>query len=648
MTTKPPPPEGASKPKKPRDWRNLLWYILITFIVISLVSANLNEPKAPEVLDYSAFLQQLESGKVKEVTVRTSDRAIVGLTKEDETFKTFYLDTAGLMTELRAQEVKVDVNPTDSGWMWGMVLQALLPFILIGCLWFFIFRQASGMGNQAMSFGKSKAKPWNKLEHKRITFKDVAGVDEAVEELHEIVDFLKAPKKYTDIGAKIPKGMLLMGPPGTGKTLLAKAVAGEADVPFFSISGSDFVEMFVGVGASRVRDLFAQAKKQAPAIIFLDEIDAVGRHRGAGLGGGHDEREQTLNQLLVEMDGFEGSATVIVIAATNRADVLDPALLRPGRFDRQVTVDKPDIKGRHDILKIHAKKKKIARSVNLETIAKGTAGFTGADLANLMNEAALLAARHGKKTLGTTELEEAVERVIAGPQRKSRVMVEKEKEIVAYHEVGHALVAAYCDKTNPVHKISILPRGRALGYTLQLPDIDKHLISRTEILSQMKTLLGGRIAEDITFNEITSGASNDIERVTELARQFVCVYGMSDKLGPRKYGSNGGEVFLGRQMSDNTKEYSESTANAIDEEIQTLITEAYADATKILTDHRDQLESVSQALIKKEVIEGNDFLKMIGLEVKVKKGSVNEEIKTDKSKVTKSAKITKTTKKKKS
>ena len=483
---------------------------------------------------------------------------------------------------------------------------------MIGALWFFIFRSAQGASSQAMSFGKSRATPWKKGDKKqKVTFKDIAGVEEAVEELKEIVEFLKKPQKFRDIGAKIPKGALLMGPPGTGKTLLAKAIAGEADVPFFSLSGSDFVEMFVGVGASRVRDLFTQAKKNTPSIIFVDEIDAVGRQRGAGLGGGHDEREQTLNALLVEMDGFDADTTVIVIAATNRPDILDPALLRPGRFDRQITVDKPDLKGRKDILEIHAQGKKIEKNVDLELIARRTPGFTGADLANIINEGALLAARRDKKEITLSEIEESVERVVAGPQRKSRIMSEKEKEIVAYHEVGHALVAVNVEESDPVHKISILPRGFALGYTLQLPEEDTFLISREKMLSQMQILLGGRIAEDIIFGEITSGASNDIERVTELAKSFVCKYGMSDKLGTRKYGMDSGPIFLGRKMTEQSIDYSDHIAKEIDSEINHLIDEAYEGATKILKKHKKALISISKILLDKEVIDGTEFLDLI-------------------------------------
>ena len=599
-------------PKK--DWRSIIWYLFFSFFLISVVTATMSKPNDSKQMNFSQFLNDLDNGQVKDVKILTSDQVIEYTTQDGAVFKSFYLDYPNLIQELKEKNVAINVNPSDSDWFLGLFLQAFLPFLLIAALWFFIFRSAQGASSQAMSFGKSRATPWKKGDKKqKVTFKDIAGVDEAVEELNEIVEFLKKPQKFRDIGAKIPKGALLMGPPGTGKTLLAKAIAGEADVPFFSLSGSDFVEMFVGVGASRVRDLFSQAKKNTPAIIFVDEIDAVGRQRGAGLGGGHDEREQTLNALLVEMDGFGADTTVIVIAATNRPDILDPALLRPGRFDRQITVDKPDLKGRNDILNIHAKGKKIKKDVNLEIIARRTPGFTGADLANIINEAALLAARRDKKEISLSEIEESVERVVAGPQRKSRIMSEKEKEIVAYHETGHALVAVNVDSTDPVHKISILPRGFALGYTLQLPEEDKFLISREHILSQLKILLGGRIAEEIIFGEITSGASNDIERITDLAKNFVCKYGMSDKLGARRYGLENGPVFLGRKMSEQSQDYSDFTAKEIDEEINLLIKDAYDGATKILKKYRTTLVEVSKILLEKEVIEGAEFLELVDM-----------------------------------
>ena len=605
-----------------KNWKNTVWYFLLGLMLLSIVTTYFNEPVGPSQINFSDFIQQLSQGSINEVTIRPSESIIIGKTSSGELFKTYYVNYPELMQELRAQGIDIKVNPADSGWVWGMFLQAFLPFLLIMLLWFFIFRQAQGMNNQAMSFGKSRATPWNKENKNKTTFKDVAGVDEAVEELAEIVDFLKKPERYKSIGAKIPKGVLLMGPPGTGKTLLAKAIAGEADVPFFSLSGSDFVEMFVGVGASRVRDLFGQAKKKQPCLIFVDEIDAVGRHRGAGLGGGHDEREQTLNQLLVEMDGFDATQTIIVIAATNRPDILDPALLRPGRFDRQVTVDKPDLLGRVEILKIHSKTKKFDKDVDLEIIARGTPGFTGADLANLMNEATLLAARNNQKLVMMKDLQEALERVIAGPQRKSRVMSDYEKEVIAYHEVGHALVAAYAKKSDPVHKISILPRGRALGYTLQLPVEDKFLMSREEILSTIEVLMGGRAAEELIFNEITSGASNDIERATQMARSFVCTYGMSKNLGTRKYGGAQEQVFLGKSYGSDNKDYSDDTATLIDNEIKTLIDTAYDNSMKILVKYRKKLDEISKLLLEKETIDRDEFLELL----KSKKKSVKKTI----------------------
>ena len=579
---------------------------------MAISSSYFSASKSVQLIDWSEFSNRLAAGKVKEVHLKPQQRLLEGTTVDGKSFKSFYIDYPEFAKELRSNNVRVNVDPADSGWLFNLFVQGVLPFVLIIGLWFFIFRQAQGANNQAMTFGKSRAVAFDPANSKVVTFNDVAGANEAVAELHEIVDYLKDPDKYREIGARIPKGVLLMGPPGTGKTLLARAVAGEADVPFLSLSGSDFVEMFVGVGASRVRDLFSQAKKNQPCIIFLDEIDAVGRQRGAGLGGGHDEREQTLNQLLVEMDGFDAKNAVIVIAATNRPDILDPALLRPGRFDRQVVVDKPDISGRFDILKIHANDRKIDEMVDWEVIARRTPGFTGADLANLVNEAALLSARKGKKIVEMPELEEAVDRVIAGPERKSRLISDKEKQIVAYHEVGHALVAAHCKFTDPVHKISILPRGLALGYTLQVPVQDKHLISREEIIDQIKILMGGRIAEELKFDSITSGASNDIERATDLARSFVCSYGMSPKMGRRRYGKSQGMVFLGRDYSDHSKDYSEATAREIDEEIRSLIETCYREATEILKSNRDHLDEVSLVLMQSEVLDSTEFLKLIG------------------------------------
>lgn len=596
-----------NKPNSSRDWRTFLWYLLMIIMAASIITTYFHAPNKPKEIGFSQFLSQLNQGQYKDVVLNTSDQSAIAKTKDGKQFKTYYVTYPEFMKELRENKTTISINPKSSGWFWGLLAQAFLPFLLIALLWFFIFRQAQGMNGQAMQFGKSRA-TLHKKEDRNITFKDVAGANEAVEELREIVDFLKSPAKYTAIGAKIPKGALLMGSPGTGKTLLAKAVAGEADVPFFSISGSDFVEMFVGVGASRVRDLFQQAKKNQPCLIFVDEIDAVGRHRGAGLGGGHDEREQTLNQLLVEMDGFGSNDTIIVIAATNRPDILDPALLRPGRFDRQIVVDKPDINGRKDILDIHARGKKITSDINLETIARRTPGFTGADLHNLMNEAALLAARKNKKEISMAELEEATDRILAGPERKSKMMTAKEKEIVAYHELGHAIVAAEIPGTDPVHKVSILPRGMALGYTLQLPEQDKYLQSRTDIENMIQILMGGRIAEEIIFNEITSGASNDIERATDLARNYVCKFGMNKNLGTRKYGGSDQNIFLGKSYQNQTVDYSPETAKEIDDAIRSLINDCYVKANTILLKNKEKLIELSKILIEKEVFEKEDFL----------------------------------------
>jgi cell division protease FtsH len=480
-----------------------------------------------------------------------------------------------------------------------------LPFVLILGIWLFMLQQMQGGGNKVMSFGKSRAKRLTK-DQPRVTFKDVAGADEAVEELEEIKEFLANPSKFQALGAKIPKGVLLYGPPGSGKTLLARAVAGEAGVPFFSISGSDFVEMFVGVGASRVRDLFEQAKTSAPCIIFMDEIDAVGRHRGAGLGGGHDEREQTLNQLLVEMDGFDVKDNVILIAATNRPDILDPALLRPGRFDRQIIVDRPDLIGRRGILDVHAKGKPFAKDIDLDVLARRTPGFTGADLANLVNEAALLAARHGKKEIDMRELEESIDRVMAGPERKTRLISEHEKEIIAYHEAGHALVAHELPNTDPVHKISIIPRGRALGYTLTLPTEDRFLVSKAELAANLAVFLGGRVAEEMKFDDVTTGAHDDLERATKVARQMVCEFGMSEKLGPLTLGQKQEQVFLGRDFASHP-DYSQEIAFEIDKEIRRIVDDAFKKAKTILTEKRELLDGIAMYLIERETLEREEL-----------------------------------------
>jgi cell division protease FtsH len=504
--------------------------------------------------------------------------------------------------------VKYDSKGTG-GSPWWSLLTALLPFIILIAFWIFLMNQVQGGGSKVMSFGKSRAKRMTP-DSPKIGFKDVAGVDEAVEELHEIKEFLENPKKFQALGARIPKGVLLYGPPGTGKTLLARAVAGEAGVPFFSISGSDFVEMFVGVGASRVRDLFEQAKQASPCIVFMDEIDAVGRHRGAGLGGGHDEREQTLNQLLVEMDGFEMKDNIILIAATNRPDILDPALLRPGRFDRQIVVDRPDRNGRRKILEVHVKGKPLAVEIDLDTLAAGTPGFTGADLANLVNEAALLAARRGKKTIQQEELEEGIMRVIAGPEKKARLLSEKERKITAYHEMGHALVGHYLEETNPVHKITIVSRGQALGLTISLPTEDRYLTTRSALMDDLAMTLGGRAAEELVFHEITTGAANDLEKVTHTAKQMIMRFGMSEKLGPRVLGRNHDMPFLGREMGAEP-DYSDEIAREIDDEIRRVIEEAHAAARRVLEDHMDELHRISAILIERETIDKDQFERLL-------------------------------------
>src|SRR5437588_1509802 len=490
-----------------------------------------------------------------------------------------------------------------------VLLAYILPFVLFLGFWIFLMNQVQGGGSKVMSFGKSRAKRLS-ADSPKITFRDVAGVDEAVEELHEIKEFLENPKKFQALGARIPKGVLLYGPPGTGKTLLARAVAGEAGVPFFSISGSDFVEMFVGVGASRVRDLFEQAKQNSPCIIFMDEIDAVGRHRGAGLGGGHDEREQTLNQLLVEMDGFEMKDNIILIAATNRPDILDPALLRPGRFDRQIVVDRPDRKGRAKILEVHTRGKPLAKEIDVDALAGQTPGFTGADLANLVNEAALLAARSGKREITQNELEEGIMRVIAGPEKKTRVMGEKERLITAYHEMGHAIVGHFLEHSDPVHKVSIISRGQALGYTISMPQEDKFLTTRAELQDTMAMTLGGRASEDIIFGEITTGASNDLEKVTGAATQMVMRFGMSERLGPRVFGHDPGQPFLGREFSSEP-DYSDDVAREIDNEIRRIVEEAHQAARDILTEHRGELDNVAEVLLKRETIEAEQFQRLL-------------------------------------
>ncbi len=594
-----------------RFFKSAAFPILIV-MVLAFFAQKLISPGAEEKeVSYSDFTTQLENRRLKTVELRQKDNTARVLTVEDKKYEVGFLDESAdtLERTLTAAKAEGKIQEFDikgrktNGWI--SVLTYALPFLLFIGLWIFLMNSMQGGGSKVMQFGKSKAKRLS-VDSPKITFRDVAGVDEAVEELHEIKEFLENPKKFQALGARIPKGVLLYGPPGTGKTLLARAVAGEAGVPFFSISGSDFVEMFVGVGASRVRDLFEQAKQNSPCIIFMDEIDAVGRHRGAGMGGGHDEREQTLNQLLVEMDGFTSTDNIIMIAATNRPDILDPALLRPGRFDRQIAVDRPDRKGRAKVLEVHTRGKPLAKEIDHDTLAGQTPGFTGADLANLVNEAALLSARTGKREIGQAELEEGIMRVIAGPEKKTRVMGEKERLITAYHEMGHALVGHYLEHSDPVHKISVVARGQALGYTISMPSEDKFLTTRAQLQDSIAMTLGGRAAEEIVFNEITTGASNDLEKVTATSKQMVMRFGMSDKLGLRVFGHDHGQPFLGREFQTEP-DYSDEIARDIDEEIRRIVESAHQRAKQILEDNRELLDSISLLLLKRETIEKEDF-----------------------------------------
>lgn len=586
-----------------RFFKNVTFYLLIIIVAIWMIDYYSASTVSKTDITYSAFMKHVQQDEVKQVTI--VDNVISGKLKDGKDFSTVAPSDDSLIPTLRARDIEIKAElPPQPPW-WTTILSSLLPMLLIVGIWFMLMQQSQGGGGRVMNFGKSRARRYDE-DNIKITFKDVAGADEAKQELEEVVEFLKHPKKYNDLGAKIPKGVLLYGPPGTGKTLLAKAVAGEAGVPFFSISGSDFVEMFVGVGASRVRDLFEQAKKSAPCIVFIDEIDAVGRQRGAGLGGGHDEREQTLNQLLVEMDGFGANEGIIMIAATNRPDILDPALLRPGRFDRQIVVDRPDIKGRQEILKVHVKGKPISPEVELGVIARRTPGFTGADLSNLVNEAALMAARKNKNKIDMPEMEEAAERVIMGPERRSRVISDKEKRLTAYHEGGHTLVGMLLDNTDPVHKVTIIPRGRAGGYTLSLPKEDRYYATRSEMLDELKVLLGGRVAEALVLKEISSGASNDLQRATSLARQMICEYGMSPELGPMTFGHRQDQVFLGRDIGRG-KDYSEEVAAKIDKEIRKFIDEAYQKTESLLNENMDKLHLIADALIERETLEGEEI-----------------------------------------
>ena len=597
-----------------RFFKSAAFPILLVVILAFIAQKVISNGGSGESHHYNELINQksglVVNGEVKEVDVNTKDNTLDVKLKNEESFSTGYPPDGErqLVNLLDENNVETDVHGSGSSSLLSL-LTLILPFILFFGFWIFLMNQMQGGGSRVMNFGKSKAKRMS-VDAPKITFRDVAGVDEAVQELEEIKEFLENPKKFQALGARIPKGVLLYGPPGTGKTLLARAVAGEAGVPFFSISGSDFVEMFVGVGASRVRDLFEQAKQNSPCIIFMDEIDAVGRHRGAGMGGGHDEREQTLNQLLVEMDGFEMKDNIILIAATNRPDILDPALLRPGRFDRQVVVDRPDRKGRKKILEVHTRGKPLGREIDLDTLAGQTPGFTGADLANLINEAALLTARSGNREITMKELEEGIMRVIAGPEKKTRVMSEKERLVTAYHEVGHAIVGQLLEHTDPVHKISIISRGQALGYTISLPTEDKFLTTRAELTDTMAMTLGGRAAEEIVFGEITTGASNDLEKVTETAKQMVMRFGMSERLGPRVFGHDRGQPFLGREFSAEP-DYSDEIAREIDDEIRRIVESAHQTAKNLLNERRDDLEKVSKLLLERETIDAEQFVALL-------------------------------------
>ena len=586
----------------------ILIVVVLAFLAVKLVNSNTgNHPKH----SYQLLVQEeLPAGKVASVVFKNKGKALEVKLKNKEQYETGFIEQSapGLEEQLKKAGVPYNIESEKSSALFS-VLEYILPFLIFIGFWIFLMNQVQGGGTKVMSFGKSRAKRLS-ADSPKITFRDVAGVDEAVEELHEIKEFLENPKKFQALGARIPTGVLLYGPPGTGKTLLARAVAGEAGVPFFSISGSDFVEMFVGVGASRVRDLFEQAKQNSPCIIFMDEIDAVGRHRGAGLGGGHDEREQTLNQLLVEMDGFEAKDNIIMIAATNRPDILDPALLRPGRFDRQIAVDRPDRKGRSKILEVHTRGKPLAKAIDIDALAGQTPGFTGADLSNLINEAALLAARTGKREINQEELEEGIMRVIAGPEKKTRVMSEKERRVTAYHEMGHALVSHFLEHADPVHKISVISRGQALGYTISLPQEDRFLTTRAELNDTMAMTLGGRAAEEIVFQEITTGASNDLEKVTQTAKQMVMRFGMSEKLGPRVFGHDHVQPFLGREFSSEP-DYSDEIAREIDDEVRRIVEAAHRRARSILTEHQSDLTKISEILVKRETIEKEEFLALL-------------------------------------
>ena len=596
-----------------RIFRNTIFYLLIFLVVIGIVSYFNGSTQKTTSVSYDKFITKLEKGEVRNVQLQPKNgvfevKGQFNNSSQGEQFVTYAPNTEELQKKIndKAQGAEVKYQPAEETSAWVTFFTSIIPFVIIFILFFFLLNQAQGGGSRVMNFGKSKAKLYND-EKKKVRFRDVAGADEEKQELVEVVEFLKDPRKFAEVGARIPKGVLLVGPPGTGKTLLARAVAGEAGVPFFSISGSDFVEMFVGVGASRVRDLFENAKKNAPCIIFIDEIDAVGRQRGAGLGGGHDEREQTLNQLLVEMDGFGANEGIIIIAATNRPDILDPALLRPGRFDRQITVDRPDVNGREAVLKVHARNKPLDENINLRAIATRTPGFSGADLENLLNEAALVAARQDKKKIDMSDIDEATDRVIAGPAKRSRVISEIERNIVAFHEAGHTVIGVVLDEADVVHKVTIVPRGQAGGYAVMLPKEDRYFMTKPELLDKITGLLGGRVAEEIVFGEVSTGAHNDFQRATGIARRMVTEFGMSDKLGPMQFGSSqGGQVFLGRDFHSE-QNYSDAIAHEIDMEMQTIMKECYARAKQILTDNRDKLDLIAKTLLEVETLDAEQI-----------------------------------------
>ena len=596
-----------------RIFRNTIFYLLIFLVVIGIVSYFNGSTQKTTSVSYDKFITKLEKGEVRNVQLQPKNgvfevKGQFNNSSQGEQFVTYAPNTEELQKKIndKAQCAEVKYQPAEETSAWVTFFTSIIPFVIIFILFFFLLNQAQGGGSRVMNFGKSKAKLYND-EKKKVRFRDVAGADEEKQELVEVVEFLKDPRKFAEVGARIPKGVLLVGPPGTGKTLLARAVAGEAGVPFFSISGSDFVEIFVGVGASRVRDLFEKKKKNAPCIIFIDEIDAVGRQRGAGLGGGHDEREQTLNQLLVEMDGFGANEGIIIIAATNRPDILDPALLRPGRFDRQITVDRPDVNGREAVLKVHARNKPLDENINLRAIATRTPGFSGADLENLLNEAALVAARQDKKKIDMSDIDEATDRVIAGPAKKSRVISEKERNIVAFHEAGHTVIGVVLDEADVVHKVTIVPRGQAGGYAVMLPKEDRYFMTKPELLDKITGLLGGRVAEEIVFGEVSTGAHNDFQRATGIARRMVTEFGMSDKLGPMQFGSSqGGQVFLGRDFHSE-QNYSDAIAHEIDMEMQTIMKECYARAKQILTDNRDKLDLIAKTLLEVETLDAEQI-----------------------------------------